>query len=124
MFIEVIEWCHNNISRLSKEPSFYLERDDWNDFHFYTSYHLHVTGKHTADKQNTMIGLVKILKQGQEEKQKYLIPLGGLEALDDIFCSLGQSLDYYERIAPQARECRSGQKRWSSRAPPTGDKLC
>lgn len=99
MVIEVIDWCNNKLSSFSQEPDFYLERDNWNDYQYYTSYYLHASGKHLENGKNTLIGHLKILKVGQAEREIFLIPLGLFEKLDDIFCSLGQSLDYYERIA-------------------------
>ncbi|NVM64896.1 putative ATPase [Mucilaginibacter sp. SG538B] len=107
MFIEVIEWANNKLYSYSQEPSFYLERDDWDDYHYRTSYYLHLSGRHSESGKNTLIGHLKILKEGQQERESYLIPLGGLKQLDDGFCSLGQSLDYYERIAQLDKDLRN-----------------
>jgi predicted ATPase len=99
MLFEVIDWSDNSISNTFKRASFYLERDSWNDWHYYTYYHLHLSAKHTDDGEPRLIGGVKILKKHQSERQRNLIPLGEYDILDASFCSLGQSLDYYERIA-------------------------
>src|SRR5690606_30680032 len=72
---------------------------NWNDYSFYTSYYLHLSPKHTKDGEPSMIGGVKILKKGQKELEGDFINLGYINSLEDDFCSLGQSLDYYQRIA-------------------------
>lgn len=72
-----------------------LQQDMWNDFGFRTQYHLYYFG----DAFSGLIGNVKILKRGQGEGSSEVLPVGPLETLSDDYCSLGQSLDYYERLA-------------------------
>ncbi|WP_454801426.1 AAA family ATPase [Mucilaginibacter phyllosphaerae] len=98
MFIAVVENRRNNLRGFSMAPDFFLEQNDWNDYSYYTSYALHISGKHTDDKQHKLIGRLKILKEGLE-KQKMSLATGNVEELDESFCSLGQSLDYYQRIS-------------------------
>lgn len=98
MLIKTINWNWNSISSRNTNVDFYLERNNWDDHHFSTTYYLHLSSKHTKDKKDSLIGEVKILKKGQKEHQSDLINLGEFESLTDEFCSLGQSLDYYQRI--------------------------
>lgn len=76
-------------------PSFVLQQDYWNDFSFTTQYHLYF-----ADGKNepALIGTLKILRLGQTKEDGLQIN-NDFHALDDTFCSIGQSLDYYERLA-------------------------
>jgi predicted ATPase len=99
MLIKVVDWQWNSISENDDKVDFYLESDNWNDYNFYTSYYLHLSSKHTKDSEHALIGGVKILKKGQAKGDYNLIGLGYLEVLPNDFCSLGQSLDYYQRIS-------------------------
>lgn len=99
MFIKVISWSGNKIPKHYQDSVFYLESDNWNDFSFYTTFVLHLSSKYTEDGEPILIGQVKILKKGQEERQSYLEPPLEFDKLDPQFCSLGQSLDYYDRLA-------------------------
>ncbi len=99
MFIKVINWCSHTILAKDNEPVFYLERDNWDDNYFKTRYHLHLSGNHTEDGEALWIGEVKILRKGQRRNDGALLEPGNLDYLGYRFCSIGQSLDYYERIA-------------------------
>ena len=100
MLIKVINWSFNQIPDNNQDNNvdFFLERDSWNDYGFYTSYYLHLGGKHNDDSKTSLIGNVKILKKGQKTNEFDLIPQGVIGSLTPEFCSLGQSLDYYQRI--------------------------
>lgn len=100
MLIKVINWSFNQIpdNNQGNNIDFFLERDSWNDYGFYTSYYLHLGGKHNVDGKTSLIGNVKILKKGQKPNEFDLTPKGVIGSLTDEFCSLGQSLDYYHRI--------------------------
>lgn len=84
---------------------FVLQQDDWDDYGFKTQYHLFhfAPGGSGGD----FIGNVKILRRGQEPSRASILPIGGLGPLDDEFCSLGQSLDYYERLARLSADRRA-----------------
>lgn len=101
MKVKIIEWSWNSIieSFSDEDVTFYLERDGWNDYGYYTSYYLHISSKYTNDNKVALIGQVKILKKAQKVTEYNLIPLGKLENLSLEYCSLGQSLDYYQRIS-------------------------
>lgn len=79
-------------------PGFVLEQDNWNDYSFQTQYHLSYQGA-TSDGslEETLIGPVKILRSGQTTADGLQI-LADFEHLDEKFCSVGQSLDYYQRL--------------------------
>lgn len=77
------------------EPTFVLSQDKWDDWGFRTQYHLHYKDKHNKE---TYIGDVKIIQIGHKTSTKQL--LGKFtEPLGSDYCSLGQSLDYYERLS-------------------------
>ncbi|WP_216640702.1 hypothetical protein [Aeromonas sp. CU5] len=77
----------------------YLLCDDWNDFRFKTLYHLFLSSHHTENGEPLRFGEVKILRKGQRESDPIQLDVGVYQSLGHEFCSLGQSLDYYERIA-------------------------
>lgn len=72
-----------------------LQQDNWNDYSFQTLYHLYVF----TDEFSGGIGPVKILRRGQTKDDSIQLAQGKLEPLSEEYCSLGQSLDYYERLA-------------------------
>ena len=79
-----------------------LQQDAWDDFGFKTQYHVFYFGTEFEG----FVGNVKILRRGQKETGTSLIPVGHWGPLDDQFCSLGQSLDYYERLAALPEDVR------------------
>lgn len=99
MFIKVINWCGHAIPPRESEPSFYLEKDNWDDNYFKTRYHLHLAGHLTDDGNPLWIGEVKILRKGQRRDDTFQLETGKLDFLDFRYCSIGQSLDYYERLS-------------------------
>lgn len=83
---------------------FVLRQDRWDDFGFKTQYHLFHFGG--GESEGDFVGNVKILRLGQVESATSVLPAGPLEPLGEDFCSLGQSLDYYERLAGLPDEVR------------------
>lgn len=79
-----------------------LAQDLWNDYSFQTQYHLYVY----APEFSGRIGTVKILRRGQTEADGLQLTPGPLAPLSTDFCSLGQDLDYYERLASLSPELR------------------
>lgn len=78
-------------------PAFVLEQDNWNDYSFQTQYHLSYYAPSSAGAvEVTSLGPVKILRRGQTKADGLLVK-SDFQALDSQFCSVGQSLDYYER---------------------------
>jgi predicted ATPase len=74
-------------------PAAVLRRDTWDDYHFKTSFWLTV---HLAESQALDVGTVKILHQDQDSG---LTPIPTeFTQLSSAYCSLGQSLSYYEKL--------------------------
>ncbi|MEN4958679.1 AAA family ATPase [Pseudomonas syringae] len=79
-------------------PAFVLEQDKWDDYGFRTQYHLsYVTLDKNGQRIVDHIGPVKILKLGQVDDERSHVN-ESFNELDDDFCSVGESLDYYERL--------------------------
>lgn len=76
------------------DTMFALKQDNWNDYSFMTLYHLYYQRK---GAKTELIGPVKILKQGQTARDLTLIT-EPFEQLPSDFCSVGGSLDYYQRL--------------------------
>jgi hypothetical protein len=106
MFLKVIDWCDHAIFSGDADSAFYLEKDNLDDNYFMTRYHLHLSASLTDDDMPLWIGEVKILRKGQEGDEKFQLRHGRLDYLDFTFCSLGQSLDYYNRLARLDKELR------------------
>lgn len=75
---------------------FALKQDNWNDHSFQTLYHLF----YQADESGpaTLIGPVKILRRGQTASDTIQIKQP-FEQLSTDYCSVGNSLDYYQRLS-------------------------
>ncbi|MGF6787359.1 hypothetical protein [Paraburkholderia sp. 35.1] len=70
-------------------------QDRWDDHGYKTQYHLEYidgTGKRRG------IGDVKILQRDQPQTESSILQ-EPFDVLDDNYCSLGQSLDYYQRLS-------------------------
>lgn len=78
---------------------FALKKDDWNDYGYYTQYQLYVA----FQAEVRFIGTVKILRRGQETGTGPLIE-DDFEALGNDWVSVGDSLDYYQRINELPKE--------------------
>ncbi|MBL3571571.1 hypothetical protein BV509_01150 [Rhodovulum sulfidophilum] len=79
-----------------------LQQDNWNDYSFQTLYHLYVSVPDFTGR----IGQVKILRRGQTASDPLQLPLGPLTPLTSDWVSLGQDLDYYQRLAELPAELR------------------
>ncbi|MGW5923825.1 AAA family ATPase [Nocardia fluminea] len=75
-------------------PMVTLERDSWDDYGYKTSFHVTV---HMSADECIPIGLVKIMKKGQEGGPTRM-PEGVFDSLDETYASLGQSYGYYEEL--------------------------
>ena len=76
MEFKVISGCFNNVSVWShsgKDCDFYLEEDGWNDYSYYTLYHLHATRRLTGSAENEYLGYIRIMKIGQETGESNLV---------------------------------------------------
>ena len=75
---------------------FALQQDNWNDFSFQTLYHLYYR-KSGVEPDVVYVGPVKILRRGQTSNDPILIQ-DPFESLGDEFVSVGNSLEYYQRL--------------------------
>lgn len=85
-----------------------LKQDEWNDFSFQTQYHLYVY----SDGFSGRVGAVKILKRGQTKADGLQLKVGRIPPLSEDYCSLGQELDYYERLAELPTKLRQEILLW------------
>lgn len=72
-----------------------LMQDNWNDYSYQTQYHLYLS----TPEFTGQVGTVKILRRGQTSSDYLQIAVGDMPPLSTEFISLGQDLDYYERLA-------------------------
>lgn len=84
------------------DADFLLEENDWNDYGFYVTYHLHATPNLTK-KGTVYLGYIKIMKRGQELGEYDLLRRVFQHSLEfselpQDFVSLSQSLDVYEGL--------------------------
>jgi len=98
MFLfKVIPWRNNKLTYQDTNASFILESDNWNDYHYYTVYHIHIGAQILGDGKSDYLGGIKILKKGQRENQQNLVPTS-FNSLGAEFCSFCSSLDYFEKL--------------------------
>ncbi len=71
------------------------QQDAWDD----SALRRNTTYTTSPKAKDDFVGNIKILRRGQVETPSSILPEGPLDPLDENFCSLGQSLDYYERLA-------------------------
>jgi len=90
MKFKSVQWRY--LAQLEQFPCFVLERGQpWNDYGHVTRF----TAYFYPDAETEWtLGVVKILQRGQDRTE----PPPEFVRLDDRFCSLGQSLEFYERI--------------------------
>ncbi|MGV1785854.1 MULTISPECIES: AAA family ATPase [Agrobacterium] len=73
-----------------------LQQDNWDDYNFKTTYQLYYRAVNATEP--VLIGSVKILKLGQKGREPLQIT-EPFERLDEQWCSIGGTLDYYERLS-------------------------
>jgi len=76
---------------------FVLKQDDFNDYGFLTRYGVYRAGR-TDDEPYYFLVSVKILKKGQKDTDGFQVTTDITRGLAANFCSIGASLDYYERL--------------------------
>ncbi|WP_165823648.1 AAA family ATPase [Metarhizobium album] len=85
--------------------TFVLKKDTFNDYGFQTRYQLY--RESSAYKEEPFfVGTVKILRRGQTAADGLQISSDITEPLGDNYCSVGDSLDYYERLNTLSRDER------------------
>jgi predicted ATPase len=73
-----------------------LQQDTWDDYDYKTTYYLYY--RDSESEELLLVGSVKILKLGQKRREPLQV-IDPFERLDDQWCSVGRSLDYYERLS-------------------------
>ncbi|MEJ5055756.1 ATP-binding protein [Sphingobacterium sp. MYb382] len=96
---EVIPENKRYFERSSKKSVFVIEKNNWNDYWFFTAYTLYHSAISSSSDKDQLIGHLKILKRGQSKNQFDLLKEGVMEYLDEDFCSMGADLDYYQRLS-------------------------
>lgn len=103
MKIRIIESFIPILAKLNKKTAFYLIPQKWNDYSYTTTYELYANQTIKEPLDSYLIGTVKIMRSGLK-KQTYPLALDTeFEKLDEHFCSIGQSAEYYKnlnRISP------------------------
>lgn len=83
------------ISKPSIFPSFMLVHDyGWNDYSYKTTYRLLFFNE---NKEKFDVGELKLMRKGQTDTDKVLSKEFD-QPLDDSYCSLGQSIEYYKTL--------------------------
>lgn len=86
------------------DTDFMLEVDNWNDYSFYTTYHLHASKKLTQSV-TTYLGSMNICKFGQKENESMLVKkivkdYGNVFThLPDCFYTISFSLDLFKSVS-------------------------
>lgn len=103
---KIIDVCYQNaMDKPADNADFFLEQDDWNDFSFHTTYHLHATANLTK-KNNVYLGPIKILKIGQKEFENRILANElkksnqgmVIETLPSNYYSISFSLELYRGL--------------------------
>lgn len=90
-------WSGSASSKAQK-PTITLTRNTWNDYGFKTLFR--VTAHNVVGSKSLEIGDVKIVKKGQTTNDSsYSLLPSSFEKLDGDYCSLGQSLAFYENLS-------------------------
>ena len=84
---------------------FALEKDNWNDYSFQTQYHLYAQPREMESDDPEYLGPVKILRLNQTKSDGLQIS-ENFEKLGPEFASVGDSLDYYQRLNLISSELR------------------
>ncbi|WP_052211125.1 AAA family ATPase [Pseudomonas lurida] len=83
---------------------FSLIQNNWNDYSYETQYSLVYLGPPNKRGHN-LIGTVKILKKGQKPSDPLQLT-SSFDFLTEDFVSVGQSLDYYQRLSELSDDLR------------------
>lgn len=95
---KVIPKCYQDASQYADaDADFLLENDNWNDFSYCTTYHLHTTKKTDPNAGARYLGVVHIMHKGQEIYKNGL-KISEFNKLDEEYCSICWELDLYSAI--------------------------
>lgn len=89
---------------ISEQPCVCLNWDEWNDYNYFTAFHLHYFDEDQTDHN---IGAIKIAFRGQEKSERAKFQTGEFfEQIDPNYFSIGASDEYYENLNKFAEEIR------------------
>ena len=102
MKFRVIDCCYEDASGVpANGADFLLEEDSWNDYGYYTLYHLHATHSITGNG-NENVGYLRVMKIDQQEGEwnllRKLYKTGIFESLPDNFVSLSSGVSTWRGI--------------------------
>ena len=98
----IIDKCWQNAEgRTDTDVAFLLEENDWDDYGYKTTYHLHATKQLTKGKTE-YLGSLRIMRKGQSELDLYLLAKkfgdNAFTELPEDFVSLSFDVDLYMGI--------------------------
>lgn len=98
----IIDKCWQNAEgRTDKDVAFFLEENDWDDYGYKTTYHLHASKQLTKGKTE-YLGSLRIMRKGQSELDIYLLAKkygdNAFTELPEDFVSLSFDVDLYMGI--------------------------
>lgn len=103
LHMNIIVRDRDNASAISSFPAVILVKDNWDDYGFKTSFYAEL---HLSSTNVVELGMVKVLRyEYAAEPYKTLLPRQS-EGLSLDFCSLGNSLEYYEKLNEIDRHVR------------------
>lgn len=94
-----IDKCWQNAEKHTEtDVAFFLEENNWDDFGYTTTYHLHATVLLTGEKP-VYLGALRIMRKGQTTKEAYLLDQRfgsrSFKELPEDFVSLSMDVDLY-----------------------------
>ena len=96
MKFKVIDNCFQDASQYANENvDFLLERDNWNDYGYKTTYHIHSTKISSPENGSVLIGTLHIMHKGQSEYEYAIRDFDEFESLGDEYCTMCQDLNVY-----------------------------
>ena len=96
MNFKIIDNCFQEASRYADtDADFLLEKDNWNDYGYLTTYHLHSTPKTNAHNKCDLLGTLHIMHIGQKEYEYAIRGIDEFESLGDEYCTMCQDLSVF-----------------------------
>ena len=101
----VIDVCYQDAVGIKPdEADFFMEEDNWNDFGYRTTYHLHATSNITGTK-NRHLGTINVMRKGQTTEDSFILTKlfkqqnGYFTKLPDNYCSISFSDELYLQLS-------------------------
>lgn len=104
LVFKVINICYQDATNMQPgDAHFFMEEDNWNDFGYRTTYHLHATSNITGVK-NRHLGTINVMKKGQTTSDAHILTQefykdqGYFTKLPDNYCSISFSSELYLQL--------------------------